>query len=751
MDDLELWAGLECTTNRVGDVYRDQLTLMGHHERPGDLDLTAALGVRALRYAISWERVAPDAPGAPDESAWALYDARLDRLRALGVRVIAGLVHHGSGPRYTDLVSDTFAEGLAGHARNVAERYPWIEDWTPVNEPLTTARFSALYGHWYPHHRDERSFWIALLNQIDGVRLSMQAVRRVNPHARLIQTDDLGRTYATEPMQEQAAFDNARRWMGWDLLCGRVTPDHALWHRLGRYGLADRLRRIADDPCPPDIVGINHYLTSDRFLDHRVDRYPEDTHGNNGIQSYADVAAVRVLQPAPAGLAGTLREAWERYRLPLAITEVHNGCTREEQMRWTHQAWSTAQALRDEGVDLRAVTTWALFGSQDWNTLLTGPGTYEAGAFDVRGGAPRPTAMAGLLRTLAGVGPASIHPVVAGEGWWSRPVRFHHIPVLEPAASRDQSRPSKPTFAAGPPILIVGGRGTLGGALAAACRHRNLHHVATRRDEIDLDDADDIIAALDAYEPWLVINAAGWVRLDEAEGDPEGCFRANSQGAARLCRLAAERGIQTVSFSSDLVFDGAASTPYLETATPNPLNVYGRSKADAERAIGELDGTHLIVRTAAFFSPFDPHNFAMQAVAALREGRSFRAASDEVVSPTYVPDLCDTVLDLAIDGEAGLWHLSGGVPVSWAEFARQIAAACRLDAQLIEAVPRALLARAAPRPAFAALASERGQLLRSLPDAIARFADEVSRAEPARSSAPDDDRLSLTPRQVWPV
>jgi dTDP-4-dehydrorhamnose reductase len=749
MDDLELWAGLECTINRVGDVYRDQLAATGHDNRPEDLDLTAALGVRALRYPIAWERVSPDAPERTD---WAWYDARLDRLRTLGIRVIAGLVHHGSGPRYTDLLSDDFPEGLAGHARNVAERYPWIEDWTPVNEPLTTARFSALYGHWYPHHSNERSFWIALLNQIDGVRLSMRAVRRVNPRARLIQTDDLGRTYATGPMAEQAAFDNARRWMGWDLLCGRVTPDHALWDRLCGVGLGDRLRRIADDPCPPDIVGINHYLTSDRFLDHRIDRYPEETRGGNGAQAFADVAAVRVLQPAPAGLEGALREAWERYRIPLAITEVHNGCTREEQMRWTHQAWSTALALRRDGIALRAVTSWALFGSQGWNTLLTGPGTYEAGAFDVRGPAPRPTALAGLLRTLAGVGEARVHPVVAGEGWWSRPIRFHHIPILGPAASRAPARPERRAFAAGPPILIVGGGGTLGGALAAACRHRNLHHVATRRDEIDLDQPDEIAAALDAHEPWLVINAAGWVRVDEAEEDPEGCFRANRDDAARLCRLAAERGIATVSFSSDLVFNGEATAPYVESAGSDPLNVYGRSKADAERAILALAGTHVIVRTAAFFSPFEPGNFAMQSVAALREGRPFPAASDEVVSPTYVPDLCDAILDLATDGETGLWHLSGGMAVTWADFARRIAAACGLDERLIDAVAGARLARPAPRPAYSALASERGQLLPSLTDAIGRFAREIGRAGSARPAGLDDaDRLARQNRQVRPI
>jgi len=99
-----------------------------------------------------------------------------------------------------------------------------------------------------------------------------------------------------------------------------------LWDRLNGHGFGDRLRQIADNPCPPDVIGVNHYLTSDRFLDHRIGRYPPEAVGGNGAQAYADVAAVRALEPAPGGLAGALREAWERYGIPLAVTEIHNGC-----------------------------------------------------------------------------------------------------------------------------------------------------------------------------------------------------------------------------------------------------------------------------------------------------------------------------------------------------------------------------------------------------------------------------------------
>ena len=152
---IEMWGGIECTLNRVGDQWFDQVRRSGHHDRSDDLERFAGLGISALRYPVLWERVAPDALDQPD---WRWTDERLAGLRALGIRPIAGLLHHGSGPAYTSLIDPDFPDLLARFAGQVAERYPWLTDYTPINEPLTTARFSSLYGHWYPHLRSDRSF-----------------------------------------------------------------------------------------------------------------------------------------------------------------------------------------------------------------------------------------------------------------------------------------------------------------------------------------------------------------------------------------------------------------------------------------------------------------------------------------------------------------------------------------------------------------------------------------------------------------
>lgn len=719
---LELWGGHECTLSRVGERRRDQTVLSGHQTRDDDIETFADLGLKALRYPILWERVEP----RRGESDWRWTDERLARAKARNLRIIAGLCHHGAGPGYVDLLSPGFASGLARHARRAAERYPWIRDWTPVNEPLTTARFSALYGHWHPHLRDEKAFWLALLNQVDAVRISMQEIRAVIPEARLIQTEDLGRTYSTPELSEQATHDNDRRWMSWDLLFGVVTPNHAFWERLCRFGFRDRLEAMAAAPAQPDIVGLNHYLTSDRFLDHRCDRYAGVTPGGNARQTYVDVEAIRVVDPAPAGLAGAIDDAWRRYETPIAVTEVHNACTRDEQVRWFAEAWADAQTSRARGVDVRAVTAWSLLGAYDWDSLLTQErGRYEPGAFDVSSGASRPTALASYLRALAH-DPATPAPV-GGAGWWMRESRFTHRPVVVKGERPDRSRGR---HAKQRPILIAGARGTLGRALGWACTARDLAYVLAGRKDMSLDDEASIEGMLNRHDPLAVINATGFVRVDDAEIDAVACRRANTEAAVRLARMAAERGVLSVTFSSDLVFDGASDAPYVETDTTNPLNIYGDSKAKAERDIGALSARALVVRTAAFFSPHDPHNFAAWVVRDLEAGRTVACADDAIVSPTYVPALANAVLDLVLDGEIGLWHLANAGAMSWADFARAIASSAGLEPAGVEGRPRASLPWRAKRPGNSALTSRRGRLIGDLDEAIWRFSREITPETP---------------------
>lgn len=422
MARLELWGGVECSIRRVHDDFLDQTRLSGHRQRLEDLTEIAELGLRKLRYPVLWENVAPASLDHPD---WTWTDERLTRLRELGIAPIVGLVHHGSGPRYTAMDQPSFVTGLARFARMVAEHYPWVMDYTPVNEPLTTARFSGLYGLWYPHGHSDRAFVRMLLHQVQATKAAMLAIREVNPRARLVQTEDLGKTHSTPHLAYQAEFENHRRWLSFDLLCGRVTPEHVLYPYLLDHGAtAEELAELVQQPLPPDVLGVNYYVTSERFLDERLEHYPAHSVGRNHREEYADVEAVRVAPLRLAGLESLLLEAWERYQLPLAVTEVQLACTREEQMRWLQQAWDAAGDARRAGADVRAVTVWALFGAYDWNSLLTrADGHYETGVFDVRSGQPRRTALFRMAQHLAHGRPFD-HPALHGPGWWQRPDRF---------------------------------------------------------------------------------------------------------------------------------------------------------------------------------------------------------------------------------------------------------------------------------------------------------------------------------------
>jgi len=421
---LEMWGGIECSVVRVGDEWRDQVCETGHHERATrDIDLVAGLGLRTLRYPLLWERSVPNRTGG-----WQWHDRQMAALQAHGIDVVAGLVHHGSGPAGTSLLDPLFPEKLAEHAGQVAARYPWVAAWTPVNEPLTTARFACLYGHWYPHSRDKGMFLRALVNQCRAVLLSMRAIRSRVPGARFVSTEDIGRIFATAPVAAQASHENGRRWLSLDLLCGRLDHAHPWRRTLESHGVSSQhLDELATGEAAPDLMGINHYVTSDRFLDHRLRLYPPHLRGGNGLLAYADTEAVRAdLGSDSTGWKPRLREVWERYRRPIAVTEAHLGCEDpHESVRWLMEAWNAAQELRAEGARIEAVTAWALLGLVDWNTMLRERrGHYESGPLDTRSDPPLTTPLATAIASLAKTGTYA-HPALAEAGWWRREERVH--------------------------------------------------------------------------------------------------------------------------------------------------------------------------------------------------------------------------------------------------------------------------------------------------------------------------------------
>ena len=257
-------------------------------------------------------------------------------------------------------------------------------------------------------------------------------------------------------------------------------------------------------------------------------------------------------------------------------------------------------------------------------------------------------------------------------------------------------------------------------AFARYCELRGLPYRLLSRADMDIADPASVAAALERWNPWAVINTAGYVRVDDAERDPRQ-WRENVVGPVQLATECGRRGVRLVNFSSDLVFDGGKSAPYLETDAPGPLNAYGRAKLEAEWRILKQAPDALLIRTAAFFGPWDRHNFVTLALDALRRGERWRAVSDQTVSPTYVPDLAQATLDLLVDGETGIWHLANRGAVTWAEFAVLAANAAGLDVRLVDAVPGSEFGFIAQRPRYSALDSERVRLMPTLDDALQRY------------------------------
>ncbi|MDQ3392838.1 MAG: sugar nucleotide-binding protein [Bacteroidota bacterium] len=721
MHPIEVWGGLECTINRVGGQFFNQIAKSGHSNRIEDLEKFASLGIKKIRYPFLWEHLAPEGPG---KANWGWSDDRLAKLFDLGLEPIAGLLHHGSGPAYTDLNDPEFPDLLAEYAYAFAKRYPKVVLYTPVNEPLTTARFSGLYGLWYPHGNSDIQFSKALLYQCLGIVKAMKAIRSVNPDAKLVQTEDMGKIHSTKILKYQADFENERRWLSLDLLAGKVKPGHIMWDYFINAGIEETLLGyFLDHPCPPDIIGINHYLTSERFLDHRINNYPKYLHGGNGRHCYADVEAVRIGSVERAGFKNILKETLDRYDIPVALTEVHLGCSREEQVRWIYEAWNNCKKLSEEGYAVKAITCWALLGTFDWNSLVTlDAGFYESGAFDVKGPKPRATAIAHIVKSIAN-GKEFNHPILDTPGWWEREERIiyphtikktNHIEIKS-ATSKEDARP----------ILITGATGSLGFAFSKICHLRGLPHKLLTRTDLDIANEVQIEDVLKKYNPWAIINAAGYVRVDEAEIEKNKCFRENTIGPGLLASKCNEQNIKFLTFSSDLVFDGKRNVPYLENNATRPLGIYGQSKMEAEKIVLTNHPGALVIRTSAFFGPWDDYNFLALTLKTIAVGKPFMAANDLIVSPTYVPDMVHATLDLLVDNESGIWNLANEGEISWAEFATNAAKIAGLNPKNIIGIPSAKFNYMATRPMYSALGSKRGILLPKLSHSLEHYISKI--------------------------
>jgi beta-glucosidase/6-phospho-beta-glucosidase/beta-galactosidase len=348
MDGFLFATGIENSYPTIaGGLRVDEMEKCGHYARwRDDLALVRELGLNYLRWGPALHRTFLG-PGRYD---WSWVDEVVAEMRRLDIRPILDLCHFGVPDWLGNFQNRDFPHYFAEYAGAFARRYPDIRSWTPVNEILIAALFSAKYGWWNERLTTDESFVRAVLNLCRANLLAMHAVAEQVPDAVFVQSESIEYTHPSRPdLADAAAFHNERRFLPLDLTYG-----HPVSKRMHAY--------LADNGMAPDeyeffrradhrfrcVLGTDYYVTNEHLLK------PDGTTAASG-----DYFGYYVI-------------AWqyyERYGLPLMHTET-NLWEKEGAVRWLWKQWNCLLRLREDGVPVLGFTWYSLTDQKDWDTAL---------------------------------------------------------------------------------------------------------------------------------------------------------------------------------------------------------------------------------------------------------------------------------------------------------------------------------------------------------------------------------------------
>jgi beta-glucosidase/6-phospho-beta-glucosidase/beta-galactosidase len=333
-----------------GRLRMDEMEKCGHYTQwRTDFDCVERLGIRFLRYGPPLHRTLLGA----QRHDWEFADLTFNDIRERDLVPIVDLCHFGVPDWLGNFQNPDFPQIFARYAKAFAERYPWVQLYTPVNEMFICAVFSALYGWWNEQLADDRAFVTALKHLVKANVLAMQAILDVRPDALFIQSESSEFFHAENPRAiRPAELANARRFLSLDLNYGRRV-DSEMYEYLMDNGMTREeyrffMKNSMKHHC---IMGNDYYVTNEHLV------------AEGGSMS----AAGEIF-----GYAVITRQYHERYRLPVMHTETNlcQGPTGDEAVRWLRKEWANVLRVRNDGVPIVGFTWYSLTDQVDWDSAL---------------------------------------------------------------------------------------------------------------------------------------------------------------------------------------------------------------------------------------------------------------------------------------------------------------------------------------------------------------------------------------------
>jgi Beta-glucosidase/6-phospho-beta-glucosidase/beta-galactosidase len=352
-----IWAaGIEDTfvpQTRPGHRPLDEYELMGHYEHwREDISLAAELGLQALRWGVPWYRVQPE----QKRFDWSWTDEVIPYMvEELKITPILDLMHYGT-PFWLrkEFNNKDYPKFVADYAAEFSNRYKKYVRWyTPLNEPIINALMCGMRGLWAPYLKGERGYIRIMLQLARGIIRTVNAIKQIQPNSIMVHVEATGLTRTIrEDLIALAREEEHRGYLCYDLITGRITPEHLLFPWLMRNGATlGELDELRENKIHLDVLGMNFYpqwSTKQIYLDKR------------------GRIAFRETEPDGEGFAELIRDYYYRYQVPVMITETSAVGPEEVREKWLDFSLATIKKLRAEGVPVIGYTWFPLFTMIDW-------------------------------------------------------------------------------------------------------------------------------------------------------------------------------------------------------------------------------------------------------------------------------------------------------------------------------------------------------------------------------------------------